>query len=51
MNQIENRQCECAQCAGAGCTCGCQEKSEGANALQCRCGCQEGKRCDCAASH
>ena len=50
MNQIENRQCECAQCVGSDCTCGCQEKkSERANASPCRCGCQEGKRCDCAA--
>jgi hypothetical protein len=50
MNQIENRQCECAQCVGAGCTCGCQEqKSERVNASPCRCGCQEGKRCACAA--
>lgn len=51
MNQIENRHCECAQCVGAGCACGCQEKSsEQASVMACQCGCQEGKPCVCAAN-
>lgn len=51
MNQIETQQCECIECVGAGCPCGCQTSaSERRIGSTCTCGCRNGKPCGCDAS-
>jgi len=49
MNQTIERDCRCAPCAGASCTCGCQAATApSACGAGCQCGCAgDARACTC----
>ena len=53
MNEIENSACQCLDCPGDGCNCGCQSNIACACAPACNCGtdCQCGPSCACGTAN
>ena len=52
MNELENTACQCLDCPGDSCTCGCQSNVACACGPACNCGteCHCGEACACRPS-